>query len=133
MNVRLIFDASAVAAFGQHETVGEIIGELSSLEGFGVTTAGMAEAVASGADLRLMEILQRKAECAVFVSTADWLALGRFMDLTRPSTESLHDIADADLAMLAIRTQAFILTDRPERYTRIMPSVETIPLEPPWN
>src|SRR5690349_14975577 len=70
VNVRLIFDASAVAAFGQHETVGEIIGELSSLEGFGVTTAGMAEAVASGADLRLMEILQRKAECAVFVSTA---------------------------------------------------------------
>ena len=133
MNLRLIFDASAVTAFGQHETVGEIIGELSSLEGFAVTTAGMAEAVARGADLRLMEILQRKAECSVFVSTTDWLALGRFIDLTRPSAEAVHDVADADLAMLAVRMQAFILTDRPERYTRIMPSVETIPLEPPWS
>ncbi len=80
-----------------------------------------------------MEVLQHRPQCSVFVSTADWLALGRFIDLTRPSTTSIHDVGDADLAMLAVRMQAFILTDRPERYTRIVPSVETIPLEPPWN
>jgi hypothetical protein len=133
MSPRLIFDASAVAAFGLHETVGEIIGELhSQAESFGVTTASLAEAVAIGADPRLIQILQTHSDCAVFTSTIDWSALGRFLDMTRPSVQSIHDVADADLTMLAMRSDAFILTDRPERYTRIMPTVVTIPLRPPW-
>ena len=131
--IRLILDASAILAFGQHETVGEVVGDFDSeREGFAVTTAALAEALAQGADPDLVDILRNNTACVVVPSTADWLALGRFMDLTRPGPTVVHDVADADLTMLAVRTDAFILTDRPDRYSKILDSVVTLQLEKPW-
>jgi hypothetical protein len=131
--VRLILDASAICAFGQHETVGEIIGEVDSEhEVFAVTTASLAEAIASGAEPSLVEVLLINTACVVVTSTADWQELGRFMDLTRPTPHHLHDTGDSDLTMLALHHEAFILTDSPDRYTSILDSVITIELEKPW-
>lgn len=65
-------------------------------------------------------------------STLDWGGLGQFMDMTRPATTALDDVADSDLVMLAMRTDAFIVTEDPDRYTSIVPSVVTIQLEEPW-
>jgi hypothetical protein len=133
-SVRLILDASAICAFGQHETVGEIIGEVDAAEEvFAVTTASLAEAVASGAEPALIEVLLANTACAVVTSTADWQELGRFMDLTRPTPHHLHDTSDSALTMLALHHEAFILTDRPDRYTSILGSVITIELEKPWS
>lgn len=132
--IRLILDASAVCAFGQHETVGEVIGEFDDArETFAVTTATLAEAVAHGADPGLIDILCNNTACVVVPSMGGWLALGRFLDLTRPGPGAIHNVADADLAMLAVRTDAFILTDQPERYTKILDSVVAIQLEKPWS
>lgn len=132
--VRLILDASAICAFGVHETVGELIGEFDD-EGelFAVTTASLAQALAMGADARLVDVLRANDNCVVVESTADWRSLGRFMDLTRSGPDRLHEVADSDLTMLAVRTDAYILTDRPERYTAIVDSVTTIQLEKPWS
>ncbi|GIF95777.1 hypothetical protein [Catellatospora citrea] len=132
--IRLILDASAICAFGAHETVGEIIGEFDD-EGelFAVTSASLAEALARGADAHLVDVLRTNDNCVVVESTADWRSLGRFMDLTRPGPDRLHELADSDLTMLAVRTDAYILTDRPERYTAIVDSVTTIQLEKPWS
>ncbi|MEU7826059.1 hypothetical protein [Catellatospora sp. NPDC049133] len=132
--IRLILDPSALCAFGAHETVGEIIGEFDEQgELFAVTTASLAEALARGADARLLDVLRTNDNCVVVESTADWPSLGRFMDLTRPGPDRLHELADSDLTMLAVRTDAYILTDRPERYTAIVSSVTTIQLEKPWS
>lgn len=132
--IRLILDASAICAFGQHETVGEVIGDFDDdSEAFAVTTAALAEAVAHGADPNLIDILRNNTACVVVPSAADWPALGRFLDLTRPGPAAIHDVADADLTMLAVRTDAFILTDQPDRYTKILDSVVTIQLEKPWS
>lgn len=132
--IRLILDASAICAFGQHETVGEVIGDFDGdREVFAVTTAALAEAVARGADHSLIDVLRNNTACIVVPSTADWLTLGRFLDLIRPSPAAMHDVADADLTMLAVRTDAFILTDLPDRYTKILDSVVTIQLEKPWS
>jgi hypothetical protein len=132
--MRIILDASAICAFGQHETVGEIINEINNEgEAFATTTAALAEAIASGADRALVEILRTNAGCLVIASTLDWGGLGQFMDLTRPGPTTLHDVADSDLAMLAVRTDAFILTEHPARYTSIVDSVVTIQLEEPWT
>jgi hypothetical protein len=131
--IRLVLDASAIRAFGQHETVGEVIGEVDDeQETFAITTASLAEAIASGAEPALMEILQTNTACVVVTSTSDWQALGRFMDLTRPAPNELHDTGDSDLTMLALHHEAFILTGRPDRYTSILDSVITIELEKPW-
>ena len=131
--IRLILDASAICAFGQHETVGEVIGEVDDEEEtFAVTTASLAEALASGAEPALIEVLQTNTACVVVTSTSDWQGLGRFMDLTRPAPNQLHDTGDSDLTMLALHHEAFILTDRPDRYTSILDSVITIELEKPW-
>jgi hypothetical protein len=131
--IRIILDASAVRAFGQNEAVGEIISEINS-EGaaFATTTAALAEALAAGADRALIEILRANTGCLVIASTLDWDGLGRFLDLTRPGPDALHDVADSDLVMLATRTDAFILTEQPDRYTDISASVVTIRLEEPW-
>ncbi|MGH3679563.1 MAG: hypothetical protein ACRDT2_04780 [Natronosporangium sp.] len=132
--IRLILDASAICAFGQHETVGEVIGDFDDdQEAFAVTTAALAEAVAHGADPGLIDILRNNTACVVVTSTADWSALGRFLDLTRPGPAAIHNLADTDLTMLAVRTDAFILTDRPDRYTKVLHSVVTIQLEKPWS
>lgn len=132
--IRLILDPSAICAFGVHETVGELIGEFDELgELFAVTTASLAEALARGADPRLVDVLSTNDNCVVVESTADWRSLGRFMDLTRPGPDHLHELADSDLTMLAVRTDAYILTDRPERYTAIVGSVTIIGLEKPWS
>jgi|SRR5215467_11515689 len=131
--IRIILDATAVRAFGRHEAVGELIGEING-EGaaFATTTAALAEAIAAGADRDLVDILRTNAGCMVIASTLDWGGLGRFMDLTRPAAATLHDVADSDLVMLAVRTDAFIITEHPDRYTSIVPSVVTIQLEEPW-
>lgn len=132
--IRLILDASAICAFGQHETVGEVIGDFDDdQEAFAVTTAALAEAVAHGADPGLIDILLHNTACVVVPSTADWSALGRFLDLTRPGPAAIHDLADTDLTMLAVRTDAFILTDRPDRYTKVLDSVVTVQLDKPWS
>lgn len=132
-SIRLILDASAICAFGRHETVGEIIGDFDGeREAFGVTTASLAEALALGADVGLVDILRTNTSCVVTASTFDWHGLGRFMEVTRPDSTALHDLADSDLTMLAVRTDAFILTAQPDRYTKILPSVITIPLAEPW-
>ena len=137
--IRVLLDATAVRAFGQHEAVGELIGEING-EGatFATTTAALAEAIAAGADRALIDILRANAGCLVVASTLDWGGLGRFMDVTRPAADAgasagLHDVADSDLVMLAMRTDAFILTEDPDRYTSIVPSVVTIQLEEPWT
>ena len=131
---RLILDASAIRAFGANETVGEIIGDVQDDdEGFAVPTACLAEAVAYGADPDLLRLLRSHPGCVVVDSIADWATLGRFLDLTRPSPTTLHDVADADVTMLAVRTGAFILTDAPARYTTVYGGVDTILLEKPWS
>jgi hypothetical protein len=133
-SIRLVLDASAIYAFGLHETVGEIIGELDGEEeGFAITTGALAEALALGADPALIEILLTNTNCVITTSTIDWATLGRFMELTRPGPTALHDVADSDLTMLAVRINAFILTDRPDRYTKILNSVITIQVEKPWS
>ena len=132
-SIRLILDASAICAFGLHETVGEIIAAgAGEMEAFAVTTASLAEALALGADVGLLDILRTNTNCVVTAATFDWRGLGRFMDLTRPEPNALHDLADSDLTMLAVRTDAFILTGQPDRYTKILPSVITIQLQEPW-
>jgi hypothetical protein len=132
--IRLILDASAIAAFGANETVGQIIGDIQDEdECFAVPTACLAEALAGGADPNLVGLLQSHAGCVVLTSTADWAALGRFLDLTRPGPSALHDVADSDVAMLAVRTEAYILTDQPSRYAGIYGGVPTILLEKPWR
>jgi hypothetical protein len=132
--IRLILDASAVCAFGAHETVGQIIGDIEAEdECFAVTSASLAEALTLGADPRLIDLLRAHTGCILLTSTADWRSLGRFMDLTRPSATALHDVADSDLTMLAVHTEAYILTDQPARYERIFGAVTTIQLEKPWS
>lgn len=132
--LRLILDASAIRAFGANETVGEIIGDVQDDdEGFAVPTACLAEAVAYGADPDLLRLLRSHPGCVVVDSTADWATLGRFLDLTRPSPTALHDVADADVTMLAVRSGAVILTDQPARYAAIYGGVDTILLEKPWS
>ncbi|HET8658411.1 MAG TPA: hypothetical protein VFM55_05355 [Micromonosporaceae bacterium] len=131
--VRLILDASAVCAFGRHETVGEVIGLVEQEDIFAVTTACLAEAVARGAEPALVDLLRSHPSCVVIGSLADWLSLGRFMDLTRPGATLLHDVADSDLTMLAVRTEAHILTSQPGRYTSIFDAVSIIELEKPWS
>lgn len=132
--IRLILDASAICAFGAHETVGEIIGDIEDAdECFAVASASLAEAVALGANLDLIELLLSHHGCVVVRSTADWQSLGRFMDLTRPDAMSLHEVADSDLTMLAARTEASILTDQPARYADIFGAITTIQLEKPWT
>jgi len=132
--IRLILDASAIAAFGANETVGQIIGDIQDEdECFAVPTACLAEALALGADPNLVGLLQSHAGCVVITSTADWAALGRFLDLTRPGQNALHDVADSDVAMLAVRSEAYILTDQPARYVGIYGCVPTILLEKPWQ
>ena len=135
-HIRIILDASALTAFGQHETVGEIIGEINNEEhgaAFATTTAALAEAIARGADRVLLDILRTNTNCVLVASTTEWDELGRFMDLTRPAPDALHDLADSDLTLLAVRTRAYILTDHPTRYTTIVASVVTIQLEEPWS
>lgn len=133
-SIRLILDASAIAAFGGNETVGQIIGDVQDEdECFAVPTACLAEALALGADPNLLHLLQSHAGCVVINSTADWASLGRFLDLTRPGPNHVHDIADSDVAMLAVRTEAYILTDQPSRYSGIYGGVPTILLEKPWT
>lgn len=132
-SIRLILDASAVCAFGWHETVGEIIGLVEKDKVFAVTSACLAEAVARGAEPALVDLLRSHPSCVVIDSMTDWLSLGRFMDLTRPGATILHDVADSDLTMLAVRTEAHILTDQPGRYTSIFDAVSIIELEKPWT
>lgn len=131
--LRLILDASAIRAFGVHETVGEIIGEVEDEEAsFAVPSASLAEAIALGADVALTELLLSRTGCVIVRSTTDWRSLGTFLALTRGETGTLRDVADSDLTMLAARTEAVILTDRPARYTAIFGAVTTIQLEEPW-
>jgi hypothetical protein len=132
--IRLILDASAICAFGGNETVGEIIGDIQDEdEGFAVPTACLAEAIALGADPDLVRLLRANLGCVVVHSTEDWSTLGRFLDLTRPSSAVIHNVADADVTMLAVRTGAFILTDQPTRYVSIYGGVGTVLLEKPWT
>jgi hypothetical protein len=133
-SIRLILDASAICAFGGNETVGEIIGDIQEEdEGFAVPTACLAEAIALGAEPGLVRLLQANLGCVVLHSTADWETLGRFLDLTRPSSTAVHNVADADVTMLAVRTGAFVLTDQPMRYVNIYSGVGTLLLEKPWT
>ena len=133
-SIRLILDASAIAAFGGNETVGQIIGDIQDEGGgFAVPTACLAEALALGADPGLVTLLQSHTGCVVINSTADWASLGRFLDLTRPGPDRVGDVADSDVAMLAVRTEAYVLTDRPSRYSDIYGGVPTILLEKPWT
>jgi len=132
--IRLILDASAIRAFGGNETVGEIIGDIQDEDGgFAVPTACLAEAIALGADADLVRLLQANLGCVTVDSTADWATLGRFLTLTRPSSTTVHNVADADVTMLAIQTGAYILTDRPTRYRDIFGGVGTVLLEKPWS
>lgn len=133
--IQLILDASALCAYGQNETVGEIIGLTGEQPGAVVatTTAALAEALARGADAVLLDVLRTLPDCVVVTSTVGWKPLGAFMDMTRPSTTALHDLADSDLALLAVMTDASVLTDQPRRYTDISPLVVTIELEEPWS
>jgi hypothetical protein len=132
--IRLILDASAICAYGAHETVGEMISDVEDEDGrFAVPSTSLAEAVARGADPGLIALLRRHSGCVVVTSTADWQSLGRFMDVTRPGPTTLHDVADSDLTMLAVRTEAYILTDQPGRYASISGAVTTIQLEKPWD
>ncbi len=132
--IRLILDASAISAFGGNETVGQIIGDIQDEDGcFAVPTACLAEALAQGADSVLVQLLQSHAGCVTVASTGDWASLGRFLELTRHGPHALHDVTDSDVTMLAVRTEAYVLTDDPSRYTRIYGGVPTILLEKPWT
>lgn len=132
--LRLILDASAIYAFGAHETVGEIIGEVEDEETcFAVPSASLAEAIALGADVALIELLLSHSGCVIVRSTTDWRSLGTFLALTRGDTGTLRDVADSDLTMLAARTEAVILTDGPARYADIFRAVATIQFEEPWT
>lgn len=134
--IRMVLDASALCAYGEHESVGELIGEIAGEESgatFATTTAALAEALARGADATLLEVLCNLPGCVVITSTGSWRDLGTFMALTRPADAELHDLADSDLALLAVVTDAYVLTERPDRYTAITPLVLTIRLEEPWS
>jgi hypothetical protein len=131
--ILLVLDASAIQAYGAHETVGQIIGDVDDDGGWvALPSACLAEALASGVDPAMLELLRGHLACREVTSTSDWEALGRFMNLTR-SADGLHDLADSDVTMLAVRNGAYILTDHPARYTAIFSGVPSIQLEEPWK
>ncbi|HCT75887.1 MAG TPA: hypothetical protein DGT23_04710 [Micromonosporaceae bacterium] len=127
--VQLILDASALAAYGNSETVGELLSEVEEEDHLiAIPQGSLAQALGANAHRGLLALLLERDRCVEVDPMEDWEELGKFLGLVGTA----HDLHDAAIVLAAVRYKAYILTDRPSDYTRIFKGVRCIKLEAPW-